>query len=77
VVAGAPAILGAVIGGAGDNPALSGLLFGIGVGAIVQVVAQIAPSTRARGTRRFDPAVLGGLAAGLLLMYGTDLLVAT
>lgn len=75
VVAGAPAILGAVIGGTVDNPALSGLLFGIGVGAIVQVVAQIAPSMRARGTRRFDPAVLGGLAAGLLLMYGTGLLV--
>lgn len=73
LVAGAPAILGAVIGGAVNNPALAAALFGIGVGAIVQVIVQILPSLRDHGTRSFDPRVIGGLAAGVLLMYGTSL----
>ena len=41
VVAGAPAILGAVIGAAVNNAALSAVLLGVGVGAIVQVIIQI------------------------------------
>ncbi len=73
LVAGAPAILGAVIGGAVNNPALATVLFGIGVGAIVQVIVQILPSLQERGARSFDPRVIGGLAAGVLLMYGTSL----
>ena len=73
LVAGAPAILGAVIGGAVNNPALAAVLFGLGVGAIAQVVGQILPSLREPGTRTFDARVLGGLAAGVLLMYGTSL----
>lgn len=73
LVAGAPAILGAVIGGAVNNPALAAALFGIGVGAIAQVVVQILPSLRERGARSVDPRVLGGLALGVLLMYATSL----
>ncbi len=73
LIAGAPAILGAVIGGAVNNPALAAVLFGLGVGAILQVVGQILPSLRERGTRSFDARVLGGLALGVLLMYGTSL----
>ncbi len=73
LVAGAPAIVGAVIGGAVNNPALATVLFGIGTGAIVQVIVQILPSLQERGARSFDPRVLAGLAAGVLLMYGTSL----
>ncbi|MHA6781811.1 ZIP family metal transporter [Pseudonocardia saturnea] len=73
LVAGVPAILGAVIGGAVNNPALAAVLFGLGVGAILQVVEQILPSLREPGTRAFDSRVLGGLALGVLLMYGTSL----
>jgi ZIP family zinc transporter len=73
LVAGVPAILGAVIGGAVNNPALAAVLFGLGVGAILQVVVQILPSLREDGTRAFDSRVLGGLAVGVLLMYGTSL----
>ena len=73
LVAGAPAILGAVIGGAVNNPALAAVLFGLGVGAIVQVVVQILPSLREPGTRTFDARVLGGFALGVLLMYATSL----
>ncbi len=77
VLAGAPAIVGALIGATVDNPVLSALLFGIGVGAIAQVVVQIAPSLRERSARSLDPAVLAGMALGVLLMYGTGLLVTT
>ncbi|MBW0108840.1 ZIP family metal transporter [Pseudonocardia sp. KRD-182] len=73
LVAGVPAILGAVIGGAVNNPALAAVLFGLGVGAILQVVVQILPSLREPGTRAFDSRVLGGLTLGVLLMYGTSL----
>lgn len=77
LLAGAPAIVGAVIGAAVDNAALASLLFGVGVGAIVQVVIQIVPSLRDHAGKVLDPALVGGLAAGLLIMYATGLLVTT
>jgi zinc transporter, ZIP family len=78
LIAGAPAILGAVVGATVDNAALAALLLGVGAGAIVQVVIQILPALRHRGSGRLlDPAVLGGIAAGVLVLYGTGLLVAT
>lgn len=76
LLAGAPAIIGAVIGAAVDNAALASLLFGVGVGAIVRVIVQLAPSLRNQAGQALDPATVGGLAAGLLIMYGTGLLVA-
>jgi zinc transporter ZupT len=76
-VAGAPAIVGALIGATVENPAISALLLGLGVGAIAQVAVQIAPSLRSTESRSLDPAVLASMAAGALLMYGTGLLVAT
>lgn len=77
VVAGAPAIIGAVIGASVNNAALTAVLLGVGVGAIVQVVVQIAPGLRSRTTGSLlDPAVIGGLGAGVLVMYLTGLLVA-
>ena len=77
LLAGAPAIVGVLIGVTVDNPAISALLLGAGVGAIAQVVVQIAPSMREARTRSLDPAVLAGMAFGVLLMYGTGLLVTT
>jgi zinc transporter ZupT len=77
IIAGGPAIVGALIGVTVDNPALSALLFGLGVGAITQVVVQIAPSMRAPGSRTLDPVVFPGMAVGVLLMYATGLLVTT
>lgn len=77
LIAGAPAILGAVIGASVDNAGLSALLFGVGVGAIVQVIIQIVPGLRDRTSGRLlDPAVIGGLGAGVVIMYLTGLLVA-
>jgi zinc transporter ZupT len=75
VIAGAPAILGAVIGAAVNNDALAAVLLGVGVGAIIQVIIQIAPGLRTRDRRLLDPAVIAGLAAGVAVMYLTGLLV--
>jgi hypothetical protein len=55
LVAGAPAILGAVIGATVDNGALAALLLGIGAGAVIQVVLQILRTLRNReGGRSLD-----------------------
>ena len=75
LLAGAPAILGAVIGAGVNNAELSAFLLGVGVGAIVQVVLQVLPSVRERAGAALDPLAIGGVAGGVLLMYGTALLV--
>ena len=75
LVAGAPAILGAVLGAAVNNAELSAFLLGIGVGAIVQVIVQILPSVRERTSGALDPLSLAGVGVGLLVMFGTGLLV--
>ncbi len=49
LIAGAPAILGAWIGASAFNPSLAALLFGVGVGAIVRVIVQLAPAMRDGG----------------------------
>jgi zinc transporter ZupT len=75
LLAGAPAVAGTLIGSTVVNTELSAFLLGIGVGAIVQVIMQIAPSLRDRASGQIDPATYGGLAAGAVLMYATGLLV--
>ncbi len=76
LIAGAPAVAGTLLGSTVANAELSALLLGIGIGAIAQVIVQIAPSLRDRATGLVDSAAFGGLAAGVLLMYATGLLVA-
>ncbi len=75
LVAGAPAIAGAMLGAAVNNSELSAFLLGVGVGAIAQVIVQIAPSLRARGEQALGRATIGGITAGVLIMYFTGLLV--
>jgi zinc transporter, ZIP family len=75
VLAGAPAVLGAWIGASAFNPSLAAFMFGLGAGAIAQVVVQIAPSVRDAENRLLHPLAVGGLVAGLVLMYATSLLV--
>jgi zinc transporter ZupT len=75
VIAGAPAILGAWIGAAAFNASLAALLLGAGVGAIVAVIAQLTPAIRDGEGRALHPASVAGIAAGILLMYVTGLLV--
>jgi ZIP family zinc transporter len=75
LIAGAPAILGAWIGASAFEPGLAALMFGIGAGAIAQVVVQIAPQIRDGGGRLLHPLAVAGLLAGLAVMYATGLLV--
>ena len=75
LLAGGPAVLGAWIGSAAFTPSLAALLLGVGVGAIAQVIVQIAPGLRNAAGRILDPAVAGGIAGGMLAMYATGLLV--
>jgi zinc transporter ZupT len=75
LIAGAPAVLGAWIGAAAYNPSVVAFLFGAGVGAIAQVIVQLAPQLRERGARALDGPAVAGLIAGIFVMYATGLLV--
>jgi len=75
LIAGSPAILGALIGATVNNAELSVLLLGVGVGAIVQVIIQIAPSMRDRAGRLLDAATASALAVGVIAFYLTSLLI--
>ena len=75
LLAGAPAVLGAWIGASAFHPSVAALLFGVGAGAIAQVIVQILPQVRERDGRLLSPLVSAGLLAGLLVMYLTGLLV--
>ena len=77
LIAGAPAILGAWIGGYVTNELLAVLFFAIAAGAALQVVVEVGRfvARRAPGGLTSGYAV-GGFLAGLAVMYVTGLLVA-
>lgn len=75
LIAGAPAILGAWIGAAAFDPSLAALLFGVGVGAIVRVIVQIAPAMRDSNGRLLYPLSVAGMLAGIAVLYLTGLMV--
>jgi zinc transporter, ZIP family len=75
LLAGAPAVLGAWIGASAFNPSIAALLFGVGAGAIAQVVVQIAPAIRDGAGRLLHPLGVAGLLTGLAVMYLTGLMV--
>jgi zinc transporter, ZIP family len=75
LIAGAPAVLGAWIGAAAFNASLAAFLFGFGAGAIVQVIVQLVPTIRDGAGRTLHPVAVGGLLAGMALMFATGLLV--
>jgi ZIP family zinc transporter len=75
LIAGTPAILGAVIGASAFNPELATFLLGVGVGAIVQVIEQLVPTIRDRTGRALHPASVAGIVAGIAILYATSLLV--
>ncbi|MDP8908745.1 MAG: ZIP family metal transporter [Chloroflexota bacterium] len=75
LIAGAPAIVGAFIGASAFNPELAALLIGVGIGAIVQVIVQLVPAIRDRAGRALYPASVGGILAGVAVLYLTGLLV--
>ena len=76
LIAGAPASVGAVIGASAYNPEIAGLLLGLGIGAIAQVIVQLIPSIRDAAGRALHPASVGGILTGIAVLYVTGLLVA-
>ncbi len=76
-LAGLPTVAGTWIGGFSYSPILATLFLAVGAGAIVQVVIQIAKMLgREEGGGVLAPLNSIGVACGLLVMYGTALLVA-
>jgi ZIP family zinc transporter len=77
MIAGAPAIVGAWIGGFVTSDLLGVLFFALAVGAALQVLVEVGRyvARRAPGGLRSGP-VIGGYLAGIMVMYVTGLLVA-
>lgn len=76
LVGGAPAILGAWIGGFSPSPTLAVLFLAIGTGAIFEVVYEIAKLIRKDSARQPMPVtVFAGVVAGMLLLWVTGLLI--
>ena len=77
ILAGLPATFGVVLGTQAISPYWMAVCFGIGAGAILQVVIEVgAFLMRREGTSALvRPAGAGGIIAGLAIMYATALLV--
>jgi zinc transporter ZupT len=77
LVAGVPTIFGAWLGGMAYSPLYATLFLSIGVGAIIQVVLALHRMVAAQTENVvWTPLNASGLMVGLLMMYGTGLLVA-
>jgi zinc transporter ZupT len=76
IIAGAPAIAGMWMGGFVSSPAASIAFLAIGAGAIFQVVVSLGRFvSRSSGGKFLTGPTVAGLAAGMLIMYLTALLI--
>jgi ZIP family zinc transporter len=79
LLAGGPAMLGTWIGGFAFNPVWATLFLAVGIGAILQVVWEVGKllvrSSQQAGGSAINWMNLGGMGAGLAIMYLTAVLV--
>jgi ZIP family zinc transporter len=79
LLAGGPAILGTWIGAFVYSPFWTTIFLAIGVGAILQVIVEVGRLIARGQSRHSEPALnwttLGGVTAGIAVMYATALLV--
>ena len=76
MIAGAPAIFGAWVGGFVYSPFTSVIFLAIGAGAIFQVILVLMKWLREEGDKNLSSAsVASGFAVGMLVMYLTSILV--
>jgi zinc transporter ZupT len=76
LIAGAPTVLGAWVGGFSYSPLLNTLFLAIGVGAILQVIQQLFVFfSRHRQAGLTAPLNAAGLMLGIVIMYATGLFV--
>jgi zinc transporter, ZIP family len=76
-LAGLPAVIGVWLGAQAVSPLWTAICFGLGAGAILQVVIEMTALIARRDGQRAlaTPAAMGGLVTGLAVMYLTALLV--
>lgn len=76
IIAGSPAIFGAWIGGFAYSPFTSVIFFGIGAGAIFQIILVILKWIYDENDQKLSTMpVVSGFAVGMLVMYLTSILV--
>jgi zinc transporter ZupT len=79
LLAGGPALVGTWVGSFAFNPVLATVFLAIGLGAILQVIWEVGKLIVRDSTRAGEPSVnwfsLGGMGAGIALMYLTAFLV--
>ena len=79
LLAGAPAILGMWFGSFAYSPHWSAFAIAVGAGAILQVIVEVGAylvrSAGRQGANWLSPSTVGGLAAGVGVMYATAMLV--
>ncbi len=76
MIAGAPAIFGAWVGGFVYSPFATVVFLSIGAGAIFQVIITILRWMREEGEKNLSSAAIAsGIAVGMLIMYLTSILV--
>lgn len=76
LVGGAPAILGAWLGGFSPSPTLAVLFLAVGTGAVFEVVYEIAKLIKKDTAREAMPLpVFSGIMVGMLLLWITGLLI--
>lgn len=79
LIGGGPAVLGTWIAGFAYSPLASAVFLAIGAGAILQVIYEVSRLLLKDAEREKEPALsfpnLGGLTAGIAVMYATALLV--
>jgi len=76
LVGGAPAIIGAWIGGFSPSPTLAVLFLAVGTGAVFEVVYEIARLIHRDTAREAVPlTVFSGIMAGMLMLWVTGLLI--
>ena len=76
LIAGAPTIVGAWLGGLAYSPVLATVALGVGCGAILQVVGVLYRAIARESQPVWTPLNALGVAAGLAVMYVTGLMVA-
>jgi zinc transporter ZupT len=75
-VGGAPAILGAWIGGFSPSPTLTVLFLAIGTGAVYEVVYEIVKLIQKDTNRQAMPmTVFSGILTGMLILWVTGLMI--
>ncbi len=79
LLAGAPAIVGIWLGSLAVSPHWAALALAIGVGAILQVIVEVAAYLVRSGSGKWwelaTPTAIGGIALGITVMYATGVLV--